>query len=86
MNDDIISQLQQATTDEQKTWIITEAILNTLPDELSDAVKIAAIPHWFDASVLAALLSIDLDKANVIYESIKALSFSEPILVMRYMT
>ena len=66
MNNDIISQLQHATTDEQKTWIITEAILNTLPDELSNAVKVAAIPHWFDAPVLAALLSIDPDKANAV--------------------
>ena len=31
MNDDIISQLQQATTDEQKTWVITEVTLKTQP-------------------------------------------------------
>lgn len=74
----ISKSLQSTTTDEQKTWIITEAILKTLPDELSNAVKVAAIPHWFDASVLAALLSVDTAKAEKIYEGIKALSFSEP--------
>jgi len=78
MNDDIISQLQQATTDEQKTWIITEVTLKTLTTRLADAVKVAAIPHWFNVPVLAALLSVDAPEAEELYEGIKALSFSEP--------
>jgi hypothetical protein len=77
MNDNILSQLQQATSETQKTWIITEALLQTLPAPLAEAVLAAAIPHWFDAAILAALLQIEPVEAEQYYQGLQELSFTE---------
>lgn len=77
MTTEIITRLQIATTDAQRTWMITDALLQSLPVELSTAVKIAAIPHWFNADILSALLTVDAGDALSIYQRIQQLSFCE---------
>ncbi|MFO1419763.1 MAG: hypothetical protein U1F59_02155 [Candidatus Competibacteraceae bacterium] len=42
------------------------------------AVEVAAIPHWFDAAVLAALLPEEPDDATALMEQIEGLPMVEP--------
>ncbi|MFO1432359.1 MAG: TIR domain-containing protein [Candidatus Competibacteraceae bacterium] len=77
MSNDIINRLQGAKSEVEKTWILTEAFLEALPPELAEATLAAAIPHWFGAKILAALLEIDITEADKFYQEIKKLPFSE---------
>jgi hypothetical protein len=78
MDDDILSQLQQATSEWEKTWIITSAFLKNLPIRLAEATLAATVPHWFDVKILATLLTTTSVEAGALYERIKAFPFCEP--------
>ena len=84
MNDDIVRQLQQATSEAQKTWIITDALLKTLPNTLAEGALAAAVPHWFNADILAALLQVESAEAEHLYHDLQVLSISEPFGVLGY--
>ena len=61
----ILQQLQQAQNDPQALTLATAQIACApLHPELFDILQVAAIPHWFDAGLLANLLQIDSDQAN----------------------
>lgn len=63
--DQALQQLKQAQNDPQALTITTAQIACApLHSDLFDILQVAAIPHWFDADILATLLQIDIDKAN----------------------
>jgi tetratricopeptide (TPR) repeat protein len=74
MSGDILAQLQAAGSDEEREWLVMQFSLDNLPPATREAVWAAAIPHWFDADFLAALL----DEPGFGFENLVALSFVEP--------
>ena len=56
MSDNLLLQLAQAATEEQKACLLALAVLKNQPEATRRAALAAAVPHWFDAAVLAALL------------------------------
>jgi hypothetical protein len=45
---DFLAQLQAATSEEAKSWMLMEFSLNQLSPTVREAVWVAAIPHQFD--------------------------------------
>ncbi len=78
MSKNILNRLQEASGEVQRTWIITETLLNVYPTEVKEAAIAAAIPHWFNAAILAALLQIGSSDAERLYQEVQAISFTEP--------
>jgi tetratricopeptide (TPR) repeat protein len=77
MSLDLLERLQAANSDEERAWIVTELSLAALEPAAREAVWAAAIPHWFDADFLAALLARPLAEIGPIYEQLSGLSFIE---------
>lgn len=73
----LLERLRTAQTDEERAWIITESLIDTLSPELQSAVWAAAIPHWFDAEILAALRPELQAQAADFYAQLQTLSFVE---------
>ena len=62
--EDILSQLQQVQDDPQALTVATAKIASEqIEPGLFALLEAAAIPHWFDADILAALLDTDADTA-----------------------
>ncbi|MCQ8130934.1 hypothetical protein, partial [Methylomonas rivi] len=60
-----LEQLQQAQNDPQALTLATAQIACApLHPELFDILQVAAIPHWFDANILAHLLQTDTERAS----------------------
>ena len=57
MNEQWLRRFEQAATDEEKTALITLMTLENQPEAVRRAALAAAVPHWFDAAVLSALLT-----------------------------
>lgn len=70
MTDRIIEDLREAVTDAQKNWVITRAMLATMPPPIAETVLAAAVSHWFDAEVLGALLAVDIAEAGSQYQTL----------------
>ena len=69
---EFLAQLQAATSEEEKSWMLMEFSLNRLSPTVSEAVCIASIPHRFDRLFLSALLENDLtdeDWKNLLNQS-----------------
>lgn len=56
MNTELLQRLTSATSDAERQLIVLEFSLSALPEAVREAVQTAAIPHWFDALFLEALL------------------------------
>ena len=87
MIDDFLSRLQNAGSEEERRWLALEFSLNSLMPGLREAVWVAAIPHWFDESFLAALLGeegIARLEASGGLEELARLPFIEPFLGRGY--
>jgi tetratricopeptide (TPR) repeat protein len=78
MSDDLLARLQAAESAEERDWLVTETLLESLPAELRQAAWAAAVPHWFDASILAALLDREPEECAALYADLQALPFVEP--------
>ncbi len=78
MNNDLLTRLQAAQSDEERSWLATEALLNTLSTSLQAAAWAAAIPHWFNAGILVALLDCPMAEAQTLYAGLQDLPFVEP--------
>jgi len=76
MATDFIQQLTTATSDEERAAIMLEMSLSALSLELQTAVQAAAVPHWFDAPFLEALLGAESDD---LYAQLLQLSFVEQV-------
>jgi tetratricopeptide (TPR) repeat protein len=74
---DVLTLLEQTTSAEERTWILTDAYLKVLPPDVAEAARAAAVPHWFDVPALAALLQTDAANAERLYQQLQTLSFVE---------
>ncbi|MEB3117632.1 MAG: tetratricopeptide repeat protein, partial [Limnothrix sp.] len=74
---DFLQKLQQASSVEERNWILLESRLAQLPGDLATMVWAAAIPHFFDAAVLAALCPELADQAQDLYGQLQNLEFVE---------
>ncbi|AFY33753.1 Tetratricopeptide TPR_2 repeat-containing protein [Calothrix sp. PCC 7507] len=77
MTQDFLARLTAAKTDTERSYIVTENLLKTLPLDLFTAVWAVAIPHWFNAEILAALCPQFQDEATELYQELQKLSFVE---------
>jgi tetratricopeptide (TPR) repeat protein len=57
----------------------TRSFLAVLPPHLAETVRAAAIPHWFDAGLLAALLELPQDEADRRYATLQEMPFVQPV-------
>lgn len=58
--DEVLSSLQDAQGDPHALTIATARVVCSAHDSsLFEVLEIAAVPHWFDEKVLAALLHTD---------------------------
>lgn len=73
MRDNLLEQLLGAQSPEEEIKIL----LNSLPKAVSEAAWVAAIPHWFNAEIIAALLPELASQANELYEQLQEQSFVE---------
>ncbi len=77
MTQNFLARLTAAKTDIERSYIVTENLLKTLPLDLATAVWAVAIPHWFNAEILAALCPQFQNKATELYQELQKLSFVE---------
>jgi hypothetical protein len=77
MNPEFLAKLTAAQTDDERSWLVTELRLGMLSEELRSVVWATAVPHWFDAEILAALRPELADQAASLYLKIQGLSFIE---------
>jgi len=77
MINDLLQRLMSAQTDEERSWIATESLLESLPKDVKSALWAVAIPHWFDAEILAALCPELADRAEEIYRQLQTISCVE---------
>ncbi len=75
MDNALLTQLAQATTDAERESIILDITLSTLPDPVRTALNAAAIPHWFDYPFLEAMLGEEAAEEG--YEDLFDLTFVE---------
>lgn len=77
MDDLLMARLAVAKTIEDRTWAVTESLLNRLSLELSSVVRAAAIPHWFNADILRTLCPEINARAPQLYANLQQLPFVE---------
>lgn len=75
MYGDVVQQLSSATAAERDALVL-EMSLSLLADDVKTAVMTAAIPHWFDAFYLEALLEAD---GNDFYDELLLLNFVDQL-------
>ena len=75
--EDILKRVQQAETETERQWILLELQMSQMPDDLVSMLWAAAIPHFFDANILAALRPELAEQADKLYEKLKTLTFVE---------
>ena len=78
MSDDFLRRLQAAASDEERQWLATERLLNALSADLRRMAWAAAVPHWFNADILAALRPELRERAADLYAQLQVLPFVEP--------
>lgn len=79
-NNNLLQKLMAARSDEERSWIVIENLLDSLPEDVAKALWAVAIPHWFDTKVLAALCPELDDDAEEIYRQLQKLSCVEIFL------
>ncbi len=76
MSEDIFDKLEAAGSEAERDWLLLEMVLQTLEPAVQAAVWAAAVPHWFDAPYLAALVEeTAVDPA--VFAALTELSFVE---------
>ncbi|MEZ4736928.1 MAG: hypothetical protein R3E79_58350 [Caldilineaceae bacterium] len=74
----LAERLEQAGNSAAQSWVITELLLNAYPATIRQSVIAAAVPHWFTAEILAALLDLSMAEAEERYVSLQQLSIVQP--------
>jgi tetratricopeptide (TPR) repeat protein len=74
----LAERLEQADNSAAQSWIITELLLNAYPATIRQSVIAAAVPHWFTAEILAALLDLSMGEAEERYVALQQLSIVQP--------
>ena len=75
--DDFLQRLTNAANDDERSWLITQNLLENLPHDLAQLAWAAAVPHWFDEKILAALKPELTDDMSELYAQLKKLPFVE---------
>jgi len=82
MNDDILSALRdlrsRGLSEEEMARAMLDLTLQAAPPDVADAVRVCAIPAWFDARHLAFLTERDKEEAADLLEQVAAFSFVLP--------
>ena len=78
MTDNFLQKLMSAKNDDERSWLVTQNLLNSLPENVQRAVFAAAIPHWFNKEILVALLPDIFEEISSIYSKIQSFPFTEP--------
>src|SRR5262249_3447018 len=74
---DAIDRLRAAQGDPEKLTLATVSVILTAHPQLEPVFETAAVPHWFDANILAALLEADNEKAHHWLAELKILPMVE---------
>ena len=77
MTRNLLSRLAQAQSDDERTWLVTENLLEALPSDLQSAVWAVAVPHCFNENILAAMLPNLANQSETLYRQLQQLSFVE---------
>ncbi len=77
MSKDLLSRLRAARSPEERAWLVTLDLLDSLPADLQAAAWAAAVPHWFDTDILAALLDRPPSETETLYAELQKLPFVE---------
>ena len=77
-NDDFLQRLANAASEDERQWLVTQDLLDSLPPDLRQMAWAAAVPHWFDAEILAALRPELKEQAETLYTQLQSLPFVEP--------
>lgn len=64
--EELLERVQQAETETGRQWILLELQMSQMPEALVSMLWAAAIPHFFDAQVLAALRPELADEAETL--------------------
>ena len=84
-NDITLAQrLEQAGSSAAQSWIITEMLLNAYSPTIRESVVAVAVPHWFTAEILAALLDLSAEEAQQRYIALQELSIVQPFANLGY--
>ncbi|MGB3515677.1 MAG: tetratricopeptide repeat protein [Elainellaceae cyanobacterium] len=75
--EELLKRLQQAETEMDRQWVLLELQMSQMSDEMTSMLWAAAVPHFFDAKVLAALRPELQDRADELYAALKTLTFVE---------
>jgi len=75
--EELLKRVQQAETETERQWILLELQMSQMPHDLVSMLWAAAIPHFFDANILAALRPELAEQADKLYEKLKTLTFVE---------
>ncbi len=78
MSDDFLQELASAANDDEREWLAIRDLLASIPPDLASIADAAAIPHWFDAQILAALRPELAGRAEQLYTDLQRLPFVEP--------
>lgn len=78
MIDDFLNRLSSANNSEERNWIITQDLLNTLPRDLTKLVWAGSIPHWFNTELLIKLRPELESNIENLYSHLQSLPFVEP--------
>lgn len=76
--ENFLDRLAATQSEEERRWLVIQNLLDSLLPDLRRLVYAAAIPHWFDASFLLALLAKPDFASLAHFRNLVALSFVEP--------
>jgi len=82
VEDSLLKALQATEDPLEKAALVAEAIFERLPRETTLAARRCIVLHWFDLSIVEALLEeseLTIDEMNDIYEQLAALPFVDTI-------
>ena len=75
--EELLARVNQAETEADRQWILLELQLSQMPEDLVSMLWAAAVPHWFDGAILAALRPELAERAEELYGQLQELTFVE---------
>ncbi|MEL7142217.1 MAG: tetratricopeptide repeat protein, partial [Cyanobacteria bacterium J06573_11] len=75
--EELLKRVQQADTETGRQWILLELQMSQMPKSLVSMLWAAAIPHFFDENILAALRPELTDEAEKLFANLQSLTFVE---------
>ncbi len=75
--EELLERVQKADTEMGRQWILLELQMSQMPEALVSMLWAAAIPHFFDAHILAALRPELAHEAEQLFDDLQSLTFVE---------